>query len=147
MMTRIALPMLAITATLAMIAGCGRHDQSTEGAHGVDAAQPAAAIPVHGAITTTPSSVASCGAGVSATVTWDARRAHSDTNDTAILVGESFATAKLFAEGGNQGSAKTGPWIRAGTMFILEDKRTGKVLDTLTIGSHPCPSKNVAGSQ
>ncbi|SPE41528.1 hypothetical protein SBA3_4370002 [Candidatus Sulfopaludibacter sp. SbA3] len=56
------------------------------------------------------------------TISWNA------PNAMYIEVHISSPNGPLFTYGGNQGSAKTGPWVTDGTTFYLQDVTGGKPL-------------------
>ena len=56
------------------------------------------------------------------TISWNAPNASS----VEIHVGS--PNGRLFASGGNRGSAQTGPWVTDGTTFYLQDVTGGKPL-------------------
>lgn len=86
-----------------------------------------------------PAAIATCGAGVVATVRWNASAANIITGNTEIWVGpNNSADLKLFASGKSRGQAQTGPWTRPGMHFVLKDKDDGKVLGGVTVGGPDC---------
>jgi hypothetical protein len=91
-----------------------------------------------GVLRVTPSSMAACHPAAVADVRWDASR-HAGVNTVLIYVGTG-SSEKLFAEGGATGDAKTGPWVRPGTVFTAKAKYSGNVLGTVTIAGPTCPS-------
>ena len=89
-------------------------------------------------LSVTPSSMAACDPAAVADVHWNASR-HAGVNTVQIYIGTG-SSEKLFAEGGAAGDAKTGPWVRPGTVFTAKAKDSGTVLGTVTIAGPTCPS-------
>lgn len=87
-----------------------------------------------------PANVASCDPGVVATVKWHTQSADVSAVSNEIWVGASATDLKLFAAGGAQGQAETGPWTHPGTHFVLKNKADGKVLADVTVGGPKCPA-------
>ncbi len=88
-----------------------------------------------------PANIAQCDPGVVATVKWNTQVASTDTSvvSNEIWVGASATDLKLFAAGGAQGQAETGPWTHPGSHFVLKNKADGKVLADVTVGGPKCP--------
>lgn len=88
--------------------------------------------------TANPAAMSTCDAPRVANLTWDASAAK--VVDVEVLARENAtATDVLFAaEPGATGTAKTGAWTRAGSIFTLKDQKTKAVLATVTIGTVPC---------
>ncbi|MDE1570962.1 hypothetical protein [Aquabacter sediminis] len=88
--------------------------------------------------TANPAALSSCEAPREVSLSWDARA--SKAADVEVLAAPSATgESQLFAAvSGAVGTAKTGPWTRAGSLFTLRDQKTKAVLATLTIGSLPC---------
>ncbi len=70
------------------------------------------------------------------TLTWNA------PNSLGVEIRVGSPTGVLFAEGGNSGSAVTGPWVSIGMSFYLVDIATQQPIGSLTIQD---PSKPTAG--
>ncbi len=87
-----------------------------------------------------PATIASCDPGVVATVKWNTQSADVSAVSNEIWVGTSAADLKLFAAGGAQGQAETGPWTHPGTHFVLKNKADCKVLAEVTVGGPKCPA-------
>lgn len=103
----------------------------------------ASAAPTNAAVTSPlfsidPSTMASCDPAAVATLNWDVRSSHPDTQAVAIWAGAG-SSSKLFSSGGAKGEAKTGPWVRPGSQFQLKDQATGEVLGQITVGGPACP--------
>ncbi len=93
----------------------------------------------NGMITADPGAVA-CQESSIVGISWNAAKAVEQDPTVAgvqVWIGEG-ADAKLFAEGGLQGSQETGAWVRADTVFRLVAIQTGKELDRLVTGGGPC---------
>lgn len=82
--------------------------------------------------------ISECGPGmVVAEVSWDARRLGIQT--VRVEVGQLGNTdPKVFFVGDSKGSMVTEQWVRIGTVFILVDERTGRVLDSREVRGRPC---------
>lgn len=89
-------------------------------------------------ISVIPSAIQSCDKGIEATVSWDAGKAKSTTDNTEIWVGADAASMKLFSAGGATGQTKTGPWTIPGTHFVLKNKRDGSPLGEAVVGGPGC---------
>ncbi len=89
-------------------------------------------------LSVTPSSMTTCVPAAVADVHWDVSR-HAGVNTVQIYIGTG-RSEKLFAEGGATGDAKTGPWVRPGTVFTAKARYSGRVLGTATIAGPTCPS-------
>ena len=108
---------------------------------------PAASATTHYAVPATtsplmsvdPANVAQCDPGVVATVKWNIQSADTSAAMTEVWVGASSTDIKLFAAGGAQGQAETGPWTHPGAHFVLKNKADGKVLADVTVGGPKCP--------
>jgi hypothetical protein len=73
--------------------------------------------------TASPNPIQVTGAGDGITTTsWNA------TNASSIEIHVGSPNGPLFASGGNQGSAQTGPWVTDGTTFYMQDVTGGKPL-------------------
>jgi len=137
---------LLILATFLALAISGCQQASTAAADNSVAAQPVQAVNTHAipassssAMSVTPATIATCEPGVVATVHWNAQAAHVTTSNTEVWVGSKPTDLKLFAAGGSQGQAQTGPWTHPGTHFVLKNKDDGKVLGNVTVGGPSCP--------
>lgn len=85
-----------------------------------------------------PHTLAVCSPASEVTVKWDIRSDFPNVQVIQIYVtGE--ASESLFAEGNAWGEAKTGPWVKPGTSFIVKDKVSGKVLSTAAVNGPSCP--------
>ena len=139
------LPLLILaTALVLAISGC--QQAAAPAAGNSAAAQPAPAIGTSAvpastsfAMSVTPATIATCNPGVVATVHWNAQAAHVTTSNTEVWAGSNPTDLKLFAAGGSQGQAQTGPWTHPGTRFVLKNKDDGKVLGDVTVGGPSCP--------
>lgn len=123
-----------LTASILLFALTGCQQQSDP------ASTPSGAGPASSsALSVEPATLSTCGAGVVATVRWNANAVHASTNATQIWVGADAANQKLFSEGGVEGKTQTGPWTEPGTHFVLKNKDNGKVLADTTVGGPKCP--------
>ena len=75
--------------------------------------------------------------GFEVNVIWDVSIEHPNTRTIALYVNNGV-NENLFAQGGSIGSAKTGPWARPGTRFILKDNETKQLLEEASIGGPAC---------
>jgi hypothetical protein len=85
-----------------------------------------------------PPSLAACTTPSEVTVKWDIRSEYPNVQVIQIYVSGDVAE-NLFAEGNAWGEAKTGPWVRSGTKFIVKDKANGKVLSMAAVKGPSCP--------
>lgn len=88
--------------------------------------------------TANPAAMSTCDEPRVANLTWDANSAK--VADVEVFARENAkAVDVLFAAvSGPAGTAKTGPWTRAGSIFTLKDQKTKAVLATVTIDTVPC---------
>ena len=134
-----AIVLLPVTALL--LAVCQHSSQETAAPASSARSAPAAtatAPATVGVLSVTPSSMAACDPAAVADVYWNASR-HVGVNTVQIYIGTG-SSEKLFAAGGATGDAKTGPWVRPGTVFTAKAKDSGTVLGTVTISGPTCPS-------
>lgn len=89
-------------------------------------------------LTIDPATMAACDPAVVADVKWDVRKSESSVSSVEVWVGSGSAAPQLFAAGGSHGDAKTGPWTRPGTHFVLKDKADGKLLGEAIVGGPTC---------
>lgn len=82
--------------------------------------------------------ISECGpATVVAEVSWDAKRLGIQA--VRVEVGQLGNTeSKVFFAGDSKGSMLTEQWVRVGTVFILVDEETGRVLDSREVRGRPC---------
>ena len=85
-----------------------------------------------------PPSLAACTPPSEVTVKWDIRSEYPNVQVIQIYVSGDVAE-NLFAEGNAWGEAKTGPWVRSGTRFIVKDKTNGNVLSMAAVKGPSCP--------
>lgn len=134
---RLLIPVAVLILTLT---GCQSSNSPTPSTPAASAttpyAVPATTSPL---MSIAPANVAQCDPGVVATVKWDARSADAAATMMEVWVGASSTDIKLFAAGGAQGHAETGPWTHPGTHFVLKNKADGKVLADVTVGGPKCP--------
>ena len=83
----------------------------------------------------------SCDPAAEATVRWDLHGTHSDANTLDVYVDDG-SNVQLFTEGGASGEAKTGPWTRPGTTFILKNKTSNEKLDEVRVSGPICHAKS-----
>lgn len=127
--------LITTTALCVGLAGCGQKP-------GVDQAQqdPSAIVPTaatDGTFSVSPGSVSDCTQRVVATLKWDVRTTRADVANVQIFAGTDAAST-LFAEAGNFGESKTGPWTGAGSTFSLRDKASGKEIGRVKVTGPVC---------
>jgi len=139
-------PRFLLPAAMLVLALSGCQQASAPAPGNSSAAQSTPTVNTHAvpastssAMKVTPATIATCAPGIVATVHWDAQAAHVTTSNTEVWVGSNPTDLKLFAAGGNQGQANTGPWTHPGTHFVLKNKDDGKVLGDVTVGGPSCP--------
>lgn len=89
-------------------------------------------------LTVVPGYLSECAAydGV-AQVAWDASAVGASR--VRVEVGQLGNTdSRVFYEGDGRSSVATGPWVTAGTVFILVDRDTGALLDSYEVKALPC---------
>jgi hypothetical protein len=82
-----------------------------------------------------PNTLRVCDPPMVAKVSWNAMAAGMSTVRIFVSNGEE---EKLFALQGAEGSADTGPWVTAKTVFILKDGAETKQLAKFVVGSESC---------
>lgn len=90
----------------------------------------------NGLMTATPG-VATCDPGTDVKFAWDVT-AKPEIANVEVWVGEAPDTT-LFAAGGPTGSQDTGPWVKPGTVFVLQDQASKQEVDRIVIGGPECP--------
>ena len=86
-----------------------------------------------------PGSISACkkDARIDPVVTWQTKDT-SVKNIKVTVISPGSADEKLFATGGEGGSAKAGDWVVAGVTFHLYDADTGTALTSYTVSALPC---------
>ena len=132
-----------VPAAALLLAACQHSSQETAASPASDSSDKSAPAATTAPATAdvlrvTQSNMAACHPAAGADVRWDASR-HAGVNTVQIDIGTG-SSEKLFAEGGATGDAKTGPWVRPGTVFTAKAKASGKMLGTVTVAGPTCPS-------
>lgn len=83
-----------------------------------------------------PSSLAQCEPASEVAVTWNFPDLPATTK--LELYVNTDGTEKLFAASSNVDSAKTGPWARPGTRFLLKSEDTKAVVAEAVVGGPRC---------
>jgi hypothetical protein len=83
-----------------------------------------------------PSSLTQCEPASEVAVAWNFPELPATTK--LELYVNSDGTDKLFAASGNVDSAKTGPWARPGTRFLLKSEDTKEVVAEAVVGGPRC---------
>ncbi len=83
-----------------------------------------------------PDAMASCDPAAEAVIRWDASGL-PDAQSLEVWV-VSGGEEKLFAAGGQKGEAKTGPWTRPGTRFVLKNPTTKRALADIVVTGPAC---------
>jgi hypothetical protein len=142
-MVRHIRPFLLFVCLVCSLAACQQEPassspaaNSTTSAH---SSKPAAGSA--GFINVTPGAMTSCDPAAEATVKWDLHGTHPDANTVDVYVDDG-SNVQLFTEGGASGEAKTGPWTRPGTTFILKNKTGNQKLDEVRVGGPTCQVKS-----
>jgi hypothetical protein len=86
-----------------------------------------------------PGTVSACNAAghVTSRVSWHVR-SEGEPHVRVDVLDPGANEAKLFSQGGREGTAMTGDWVESGTRFDLVDSRNGKSLAAFTVTSVPC---------
>jgi len=87
-------------------------------------------------LSVSPARLEQCKAPVVAQVSWNIQS--RGAKDVHIFVAEPNVPEKLFTFGGLTGTAATGPWAKAGMIFVARDKASGEELGRTVIESIPC---------
>jgi hypothetical protein len=83
-----------------------------------------------------PQSLRVCDPPTEVTVSWDV--AVAGINTVKVFVLGERGKEKLFTFSGTKGSEKTGPWTKAGAVFILKEGDETKKLAKFVVGSEKC---------
>ena len=83
-----------------------------------------------------PGSMRECDPPVVAKLTWNV--AAPGVQSVKIFVVDNAGTEKLFAQLAASGTVETGPWVTAGTTFLLKDLSETKQLGKLIIQPMKC---------
>ncbi|NIJ67760.1 hypothetical protein [Xanthomonas sp. 60] len=84
----------------------------------------------------TPRSVPACDPGSEVTVSWNYSELPAESKLELYVVGD--GSEKLFVASNNVNSAKTGPWARPGTKFVLKAESASQVLAEAVVGGPRC---------
>lgn len=122
--------------SLVLLAGCQNQANESSGANA--AGSPTIEAKASPGLTVSPGTLSACDPGSETLVQWDANASGSPTDGVELWVGAGQEDAKLFAAGGATGEARTGPWARPGTHFVLKNKNDGKVIAEATVGGPVC---------
>lgn len=137
------IPPFLLFASLACLAACQQEPASTSPAASSATSEDSGktAIGSAGLINVTPGTMTSCDPAAEATVKWNLHGTHPDANTIDVYVDDG-SNVQLFTEGGTSGEAKTGPWTRPGTTFILKNKTGNQKLDEVRVGGPTCQVKS-----
>ena len=108
------------------------------------ASMPSAGEPVPdassaGLLTVQPSRLDACDPPVEVAVKWDTTRQHPDIKIVEVWVAENAAAApKLFMASMSVGEAKTGAWMRPGSVVVLKGKDSPEELQRVVIDGPAC---------
>jgi hypothetical protein len=83
-----------------------------------------------------PLSLTQCDPASEVAVSWNYPELPASTK--VELYVNSDGTEKLFAASGNVDNAKTGPWARPGTRFLLKSQETKEVIAEAVVGGPRC---------
>ena len=86
-----------------------------------------------GALRVEPSMLPDC-SPARVLVRWNAGETGEATEVNVVVEN----TDELFAEGGATGQSETGPWVRPGTTFVLQDRGAKKELARASVGGPSC---------
>lgn len=116
---------LLVSSMIASLAACGDPDRDDPGVQ----------APL---LSVVPDTVSECGSDmVVAEVSWDAERLGIQA--VRVEVGQLGNTEpKVFFVGDSKASMLTEQWVRVGTIFILLDQDSGKVLDSREVTGRAC---------
>ncbi|SDQ88953.1 hypothetical protein [Pseudoxanthomonas sp. CF125] len=130
-----------IVLLLLCLGACERHAAPTEASVPVedtsaDSAGNVASTNNAIKLTVSPSRMTQCDPAVEAVVQWDASAIPAITT-IEIWAGDG-SDFKLFAAGGVEGEAKTGPWTRPGSRFRVIEPSSKRVLAELRVAGPQC---------
>jgi len=83
-----------------------------------------------------PATLRACDPPKVAKVSWNAMAA--GVSKVKVFVVDESGVETLFTFSGAEGSADTGPWVRAKTVFLLKDGDQTKQLGKFIVGSENC---------
>lgn len=134
---------LAIAACLVLAACSSETAPPTEGtaAASKNESTPAAPVEMVEAVSSdkfsvNPRSVTQCDPASEVTVSWNYPELPADSK--LELYVDSDGSEKLFAVSINMDTAKTGPWARPGTRFVLKSESTKEVVAEAVVGGPRC---------
>lgn len=116
---------LLVSAAVASLAACGARDRADR-------------APENRLLTVAPNTVSECGPEtVVAKVSWDAEQL--GIRSVRVEVGHlGNSEPKVFFLGDSKASMFTEQWVRIGTIFILVDGDTGRILASQEVRALPC---------
>lgn len=137
-------PLLALLVCFA-VTGCNPEGQATAPAASSNVAPPPVApeLPVEPSTAVpavaVPGWVATCDPAVESTVKWSFDHLAPAPQMVDVYVGGAQgADLKLFVTGPSRSEAKTGLWVRPGTIFVLRNHGNGEELSRVTIQGPSC---------
>ena len=124
--------LMALVLLSCFLAACDSKNQ--EAPPSDQASVPASnAAPTGGALQVEPSMLPDC-SPARVLVRWNAGETGEATEVNVVVEN----TDELFAEGGATGQSETGPWVRPGTTFVLQDRGAKKELARASVGGPSC---------
>lgn len=126
-------PLMALAVLTFTLAACGSSNSDNPPAAPAPASAPSNTATAGNLLRIEPSTLPDC-TPAQVVVSWSADETDAAT-DVNVRVEN---TDELFAEGGATGRSETGPWVRPGTTFVLEDRRSKKELARAVVEGPSC---------
>lgn len=130
---------LFLSVALIGLCACSQESTNTASPSSTPPSAPAAAVESipSGPAYVVPGELTDCTQGKIVTLKWDFRATNPEVSDVEILTGAP-GHETLFAAGGPNGDAPTGPWASPGTAFIIKNKTDGKELSRVVVSGPAC---------
>lgn len=126
------IPLIALAALTCTLAACGSSTSDNPPA-AAPASAPSSTATAGNSLRIEPSTLPDC-TPAQVFVSWNAGETDAAT-DVNVRVEN---TDELFAEGGATGRSETGPWVRPGTTFVLEDRHSKEELARAVVDGPSC---------
>lgn len=85
-----------------------------------------------------PGAMAACDPAAEAVVKWSFDHLPTPPKLVDVFVGNNDADLKLFVTGPTRSEAKTGQWVRPGSIFVLRNNEGGEELSRIVIQGPKC---------
>lgn len=127
-----------VSVALIALCACSQESTNTASPSSTPASAPTAVeSKPSGPAYVVPDELTDCTQGKIVTLKWDFRATNPEISNVEILTGAP-GHETLFAAGGPNGEAPTGPWASPGTAFIIKNKTDGKELSRVVVSGPAC---------